>query len=475
MEPTADRTFQAALVALNGRNLPEAERLFRAGLGQQPGNVRALNLLTVVLMSMGRFAEAEPFVARAVGIDRTSDVSYYNYGVILGRLNRPEQAIEAFGHALRLNPATLETWNNRGTAFNKLGQYERAIADFDQAIALDGNYFAAFYNRGKSLAGLGRYREALAAYDRALALAPDLAEAWFASARCHVSLRQDDDALSCYDKSFSLQREANSKRALETIAKPIEHPGIFGGDDRSAATREILETLRWLEPRRAAGFDKVRLGSAADGGYVQLDDLRDISRAFSLGVSTDDNWDIVLALKGIAVDQYDHSILSAPTSHPRLTFNRRKISAVGSDDAASLAEAIAGHGRNGTADLILKIDIEGDEWDVFDQADGETLARFAQIVCEFHHLFQLRDERFHARARRVFTKLADHFAVVHVHANNYGALSRISGKAIPDTLEVTYANRARYTFEAADEEFPTPLDAADNPFCADIKLGAFRF
>jgi tetratricopeptide (TPR) repeat protein len=471
----ADKIFQDALFALNSGNLPAAERLFRAGLSQQPGNVRALNLLTVILMSMGRFAEAEPVVARAVGIDQTSDVSYYNYGVILGRLNKFEQAIEQFGHALRLNPATLESWNNRGTAFNKLRLYERAIADFDQAIALDRNYFAAFYNKGKSLAGLERYQEALAAYDRALALKPDLAEGWFASARCHVSLQQDADALSCYDRFFSVERELNEKRALEANAKPIEHPDIFDRDDRSAATRQILETLRLLEPRRAVGFEKIRLGSAADGGYVQLDDLGNISRALSLGVSTDDNWDVVLALKGIAVDQYDHSIASAPTSHRLLNFNRKKISAVGSDDSVSLAEVVARHGRSDATDLILKIDIEGDEWDVFDQADGETLARFAQIICEFHHLFQLRDERFHARARRVFSKLADHFCVVHVHANNYGAVSRVSGKAIPDTLEVSYASRARYTFETADEEFPTPLDGASNPLREDIKLGTFRF
>jgi hypothetical protein len=103
------------------------------------------------------------------------------------------------------------------------------------------------------------------------------------------------------------------------------------------------------------------------------------------------------------------------------------------------------------------------------------LARFAQIFCEFHHLFQLRDERFRARAHRVFSKLADYFSVVHVHANNYGAVSWISGKAIPETLEVSCASRARYTFETADEEFPTPHDAAADPLRADIKLGRFRF
>jgi hypothetical protein len=44
-------------------------------------HIAALNLLTVVLMSRGRFSEAEEFIERATRLNRTSDISFYNAGL----------------------------------------------------------------------------------------------------------------------------------------------------------------------------------------------------------------------------------------------------------------------------------------------------------------------------------------------------------------------------------------------------------
>ena len=108
-----ERTFQKAIAALNSRNMFDAEQLLRKVLENQPDHVAALNLLTIVLMSMERFLEAEEFIAKAVRLNQSSDVSYYNYGLILKRLNKPKQALERFDSALRLNARIPETWNNR--------------------------------------------------------------------------------------------------------------------------------------------------------------------------------------------------------------------------------------------------------------------------------------------------------------------------------------------------------------------------
>lgn len=80
-----EQTFQAALTALNERRIYDAERLFREAIRDKPKNVAALNLLTVLLMSMERFAEAEEFIEKAVKLNENSDVSFYNYGTILKR------------------------------------------------------------------------------------------------------------------------------------------------------------------------------------------------------------------------------------------------------------------------------------------------------------------------------------------------------------------------------------------------------
>lgn len=197
--------FQNALTAMKNGNLVDAERSFKSVLSRQPDNVAALNLLTAVLMGAGRYGEAERFIARAVALNQSSDVSYYNYGLILKSLNKPQQSLIQFNHAIRLNPKVAETWNNRGAIFNDLGQYENAVQDFDRAVALAPQYAEAFCNKGKSLVKLRRFDDALAAYDRAQAIKPDLAEALLGKGNVFENLNRYDEALALYKKSLSIK------------------------------------------------------------------------------------------------------------------------------------------------------------------------------------------------------------------------------------------------------------------------------
>src|SRR3954447_25910295 len=99
------KTFAKGWEALQGGRLAEAEKHFRAFLAKEPRHVPSLNLLTVVLMTSRRFADAEKYIARAVSIDQTSDASFYNYGLILSSQSKQREAIEQFTKALALNPA----------------------------------------------------------------------------------------------------------------------------------------------------------------------------------------------------------------------------------------------------------------------------------------------------------------------------------------------------------------------------------
>jgi protein O-GlcNAc transferase len=200
-----EKVFRDALGAFNILKYDDAERLFKKFLKSQPKHVGALNLLTIVLMRMQRFAEAEEFIAKAVTLNQGSDVSFYNYGIILKALNKPERALEQFTNALRLNSKEAETWNNRGTIYNDLKQYEKAISDFDQAISLSPGYAGAVANKGKSLSEIKLYAEALTAYDKALSLKPDLAEAWLGRGKVFVELERCDEAVAAYDKAISFK------------------------------------------------------------------------------------------------------------------------------------------------------------------------------------------------------------------------------------------------------------------------------
>jgi protein O-mannosyl-transferase len=71
-------------------------------------------------------------------------------GRVLMTLNRPGDALVAFGRALALNPSDAVALNNRGAALLALGQIEPARADFHRALARDPCEFDAFYNLQRS-------------------------------------------------------------------------------------------------------------------------------------------------------------------------------------------------------------------------------------------------------------------------------------------------------------------------------------
>jgi protein O-GlcNAc transferase len=197
--------LQRGLSALRAGNLDDAGRLFHDFLRVHPRHVGALNLLGIVLIQRGRFAEAENYLRLALQENAGSDSTLYNYGIVLKALNRPAEALQRFSQALALNPGAAETWNNRGTVLNDLKRYDEAVGDFVKAIELQPRYAEAFCNKGKSLALCKRPHEALAAFEQAAALKPDLAEAWVGHGGTLVDLKCYDASLADYERALALQ------------------------------------------------------------------------------------------------------------------------------------------------------------------------------------------------------------------------------------------------------------------------------
>ena len=232
---------------------------------------------------------------------------------------------------------------------------------------------------------------------------------------------------------------------------------------------------RLLTPRRATAHRKVRLGGRGDGGYVMLDDFGRLRTAFSLGVGPNVDWDVDMAERGIAVHMFDHTVAGPPRRHRQFHFHRTRIDAVAEDGAENLASLLHRYGSSDPHATLLKVDIEGSEWGLFAEADDAVLARFPQILCEFHAVGQVEDDRHYELMTRALSRLRRHFDVVHLHGNNFGGRVFIGEQAIPQSLEVSFVHRDLYPCEDAAEEFPSPLDVPNDPGRPDLYLGAFRF
>jgi len=243
----------------------------------------------------------------------------------------------------------------------------------------------------------------------------------------------------------------------------------------AADQTEILGAMRLLGPHEVLGFGKIRLGRMNDGGYVMIDDFEGINCAFSFGISGDDSWDVGVAEKGIPVYQFDYSIDKSPSSHPLLNFSKKRISPEAANGNATIPDLVDKYSNGAHSDIILKIDIEGAEWNVLDACPIEYLKHFKQVICEFHSLSQLGDAIYLSLFKGVFEKLNTAFSIVHIHANNWGSIFNLSNIVIPDVIEITFVNDDYYTVSASDEIFPTKLDMPNRAGYPDIFLGAFRF
>jgi predicted O-linked N-acetylglucosamine transferase (SPINDLY family) len=266
---SAEEMFRQAVSAMRAGDVDGAERAFRQTLQLQPYHVGALNLITVLLTSQRRFEEAEHFVTLALKKDTTSDVTFYNYGLILKALRRPDEALEHFSQALKINPSIASTWNNRGTVFNDLKRYNDAVGDFDKAIELNPQYAEAFCNKGKSLTLLKRFEEASSAFERTLALKPELAEAWLGRGNVFCDRKQYDDALAAYDRALALKTELAEAWlgrgiAFQALRRFQEALAAF---DRAATLKPDLANA-WIG--RAEVFSRLKRHDQAAEAYAQV-------------------------------------------------------------------------------------------------------------------------------------------------------------------------------------------------------------
>lgn len=111
--------------------------------------------------------------------------------------------------------------------------------------------------------------------------------------------------------------------------------------DRVASRDEILNAIRRLKPRDT-GYDLIRIGGNADGGYLKPDDLEGVIGCFSPGVSTTADFECMLAERyGIKSYLADYSVEGPPLEHRSFDFEKKYLGTVNDDVYMRLEDWVA--------------------------------------------------------------------------------------------------------------------------------------
>ncbi|MBL8536394.1 MAG: sulfotransferase [Hyphomonadaceae bacterium] len=190
---TRDPAMVAAAHALNGGDLPVAERLLKQQLKNCPTDIGAMRMLAELAIRLGRYGDARALLDRALDLAPTFDAARFARALALSRTNRLSEALEDIDALLAKQPDNLSYLNLRATILVRLGDYEAAHALYTRVLDARPDQPKIWMSLGHVLKTMGRTEEGVAAYRRSLAQRSALGESWWSLANLKTYRFADAD------------------------------------------------------------------------------------------------------------------------------------------------------------------------------------------------------------------------------------------------------------------------------------------
>lgn len=287
---------------------------------------------------------------------------------------------------------------------------------------------------------------------------------------------RESDSQNCIDYiqskiDFAIKRQYDIEPLLYTIFSFVQNAAIPVEETlTSEGYLYVQELHRLTEVYDVADLSKkIRVGKSNDGGYIMFEPLSREKIAYSIGISDDVSWDLDMAVRGYQIFQYDHTIDALPEENVNFHWKKIGLGKNDHDDIRSLESILSENGHQGISGMVLKMDIEGAEWEVINSCPEELFKMFDQIVFELHDLANTRKREEVLSALRILNKT--HF-VAHVHGNNFSATQFCGDQILPNILEITFLSREAYCIDSKSKEYlPLSIDAPNRADAPDIQLG----
>jgi hypothetical protein len=237
---------------------------------------------------------------------------------------------------------------------------------------------------------------------------------------------------------------------------------------RISARNVPRELFKLVQPVKLKNCTLERFGESHDGGYLMCANLLGGAKAgYSYGISGYDHWGCDISHRlSVPVHQYDCFNLTRPACPGGQTiFHEECIGPAAKTEEGRPFDSLAGQfAKNGHASLrlVVKMDVEGAEWDSLLKAPDRVLRQIDQLAIELHGV---RSDKY----IEVLKRLHQFFYVAHLHFNNFscrGDLAPFPAWA----YEVLFVNkRLGIPDPSARAGLPHPEDAPNHPGIADCQ------
>lgn len=219
-----------------------------------------------------------------------------------------------------------------------------------------------------------------------------------------------------------------------------------------------------LQPVKT-GHELIRIGSAHDGGYLLPNDLREIKTCYSAGVGDSTEFEDQLAFLGIKSFLADPTVAESEAFRKKYNIEKFPIAAATGDviklkmfgdlegqdlpfQGVSLVDWVNSKAGSEDNESILKLDIEGGEYQALLSTPTNFLKKFRIICLELHSFPNIRNPYFlNNLIIPMLEKLKSNFDVVHIHPNNVAPSVKFLKLSVPHAIELTLHRKDRQKHE----------------------------
>jgi tetratricopeptide (TPR) repeat protein len=184
--------------------LAEAARSYRFFLSKWPEPAAYYNY-GLILKKMQDFDGALLNYEKAIALKPDYAEAYANIGSIYLERAAYAQSLEQYEKAIQHNPALVPAHYNRGVVLQKLGRPDDALAAYNRALMLQPQFYLAYLNAGSIYLEKAEFGKALDQFNKAIHFNPGLVEAYCNRGVVFQKMRQYDDALGDYRTALALQ------------------------------------------------------------------------------------------------------------------------------------------------------------------------------------------------------------------------------------------------------------------------------
>ena len=218
-----------------------------------------------------------------------------------------------------------------------------------------------------------------------------------------------------------------------------------------SATKELLEELKpYAIPYAMRRFGNPR----RDGGYGLIRKFVeecDCVYSYGLGEVAEQNiFDHQLAKLGKKVYLFDDKAEKPFIEHENIIYEKAFI------DSSNAYEIILKNKHEKYKNILLQIDIEGSEYELFNNVDKRYFDHISHICIEFHDLTDPSEDKL-----ETIKYLNKHYYIYHIHANNHDTKFDSEFGILPNILEICYIKKDLLDFKPYLCKMPRPINGID--------------